>query len=303
MSRKLNLAVAQLGPIHRSESRSAILGRLMEMMREAKGRGAELVVFPEAALTSFFPRWFIEDEAELDSYYETAMPNPSVQPLFDLAVQLGIGFHLGYAELAWENGRKRRFNTAVLVDRNGRVVGKYRKIHLPGHADYEADRPFQNLEKRYFEVGDLGFPVYSYEEWQVGMCICNDRRWPEAWRMLGLNGAELVCLGYNTPVTDPRTPQHSHLTSFHHLLSVQAGAYQNGVWAAAAGKAGVEEGWPLVGHSCIVAPSGEVVALTSSVEDEVISAVCNFERNREIREHIFNFEKHRQPHTYRKIAE
>lgn len=303
MSRKLNLAVGQLGPIQRADSRASIVNRLMEMMREAKSCGAEFIVFPEAALTSFFPRWYITDEAELDSYCEAEMPNPSVQPLFDLSAELGVGFYIGYAELAVENGRKRRFNTSILVDGRGKVVGKYRKIHLPGHAGHEPDRPFQNLEKRYFENGDLGFPVYELDGNKVGMCICNDRRWPETWRVLGLNGAELVCLGYNTPMLEPRTPQHSHLTSFHHLLSVQAGAYQNGMWVAAAAKAGVEEGWLLVAHSCIVAPTGEIVALTNTIDDEVITATCDFARNREIRDHIFNFEKHRQPHNYKIIAE
>ncbi len=273
------------------------------MMHEAKGRGAEMIVFPEAALTSFFPRWYITDEEELDSYFEKEMPNPSIQPLFDLAARLGVGFNIGFGELTWEGGRKRRFNTSILVDRNGKVAGKYRKIHLPGHAEYEPDRPFQNLEKRYFEVGNLGFPVYEYEGHKVGMCICNDRRWPESWRVLGLNGAELVCMGYNTPITDPRTPQHSHLTSFHHLLSVQSGAYQNGMWVAAAAKAGTEEGWPLVGHSCIVAPTGEIVAMSNTVEDEVITATCDFDRISDIRDHIFNFRAHRQPQNYKIIAE
>lgn len=303
MLRKMNLAVGQMGPIQRADSRASIVNRLMEMMHEAKSRGAEFIVFPEATLASFFPRWYIADEAELDSYYETEMPNASVQPLFDLAAKLGVGFYIGYAELVVENGRKRRFNTSILVDALGKIIGKYRKIHLPGHAEHEPDRPFQNLEKRYFEGGDLGFPVYELAGNKVGMCICNDRRWPETWRVLGLNGAELVCLGYNTPMVEPRTPQHSHLTSFHHLLSLQAGAYQNGMWVAAAAKAGVEEGWLLLAHSCIVAPTGEIVASSNTIDDEVITAVCDFSRNREIRDHIFNFEKHRQPHHYKKIAE
>ena len=71
----------------------------IEMLREAKGRGARLVVFPELALTTFFPRWHVADIAEFDHYYEPAMPNSAVQPLFDEARRLGVGFALGYAEL------------------------------------------------------------------------------------------------------------------------------------------------------------------------------------------------------------
>ena len=88
------------------------------------------------------------------------MPGPETQPLFDAAKKLGIGFCLGYAELVEEGGRVRRFNTAITVDKGGRVVAKYRKIHLPGHAEHEPWRRFQHLEKRYFEVGNLGFAAF-----------------------------------------------------------------------------------------------------------------------------------------------
>jgi predicted amidohydrolase len=302
MTRRLGLAVAQLGPIARAESRYQAVARLIAMMGEAKGRGAQLVVFPEAALTAFFPHWHVADEAELDAYYETEMPGPATYPLFEAAKASGMAFCLGYAELARDPGRKRRFNTSILVSSSGEIIGKYRKIHLPGHADHEPWRPFQNLEKRYFEPGDLGFPVFDMAGDQIGMCICNDRRWPETWRVLGLHGAELVCLGYNTPTHNPSVPQHDHLTAFHHLLSCQAGAYQNGCWVAAAAKAGIEEGVMQVGNSCIIAPTGEIVAMTSTLEDEVITAVADLDLCGDIRNHIFNFREHRQPQHYGAIT-
>lgn len=298
MTRKLTLAVAQLGPIAREETRPAVVARLMELLAEAAGRGATFVVFPELALTSFFPRWFMQDQAEIDAWFETEMPNAATAPLFEMAAKLGVGFNLGYAELVSEGGTVHRYNTSIIVDRAGRIVGKYRKIHLPGHKDYEEYRPWQHLEKRYFEPGDLGFPVFDVDQAKIGMFICNDRRWPETWRVMGLRGAEIVCGGYNTPTHNPPVPQHDHLNSFHHLLSIQAGSYQNGVWGAAAAKAGMEEGSMLLGHSCITAPTGEIVALTSTLEDEVITAVCNLDACRDIREQIFAFERHRQPQHY-----
>ena len=76
MGRIVQVASAQMGPISKSEPRKDTVRRLIAMMREAKGRDAELVVFPELALTTFFPRWLLEDEAELDSYYERDMPGP-----------------------------------------------------------------------------------------------------------------------------------------------------------------------------------------------------------------------------------
>lgn len=303
MTRKLNLAVAQLGPIARAETREQVVKRLLAMLREAAGRGATFVVFPETALTTFFPRWFFEDQAEIDAWFETEMPNAATLPLFEAAAELGVGFNLGYAELTTEDGRVRHFNTSILVDTKGRIVGKYRKVHLPGHAEYEAYRPWQHLEKRYFEPGNLGFPVYEMDGARVGMFICNDRRWPETWRVMGLRGAEIICGGFNTPTHNPPVPQHDHLNSFHHLLSMQAGSYQNGVWGAAAAKAGMEEGSMLLGHSCVCAPTGEIVALSSTLGDEVITAVCDLDACRHIRDEIFDFKRHRQPRHYGLISE
>ncbi len=297
------IAVAQMGPVARSETRSSVVERLRAMMATAHGRGAELVVFPELALTTFFPRWLIEDRDELLSYYERNMPNNDVQPLFDDARRLGVAFSIGYAELVACDGQEVLYNTYITVDRRGIIVGKYRKIHVPGHSEFEFEREFQHLEKRYFAVGDLGFPVFELHGIRTGMLICNDRRWPEAWRSLGVQNANLVCVGYNTTMHNPEIAQHDHLVPFHHLLSMQAGAYQNGVWAAAAGKAGIEEGAKLLNLSCIVAPTGEVVAVTSTFGDEVITADCDMARCAEIRGNIFDFAKHRRPEKYGLITQ
>jgi len=170
MSRVLTIAAAQMGPIARDETRESAVARLLAMLKEAKGRGADVVVFPELALTTFFPRWWFEDDAEFLSFYETDMPSPTTLPLFDEAARLGLGFYLGYAEVAAVNGVTKKFNTSILVDKSGNIVGKYRKIHLPGHADNQPWRPFQHLEKRYFEPGDLGFPVVETMGAKMGMC-------------------------------------------------------------------------------------------------------------------------------------
>ncbi|QEW19636.1 N-carbamoyl-D-amino acid hydrolase [Marinibacterium anthonyi] len=299
MTRKIVVAGAQLGPIARDEPRSSAVARMCDMLRIAAGRGARIVTFPELALTTFFPRWWTEDPAEIGQWFETEMPNAAVQPLFDLARQLGVGFHLGYAEMTPEG---QRFNTAILVDGTGTIVGKYRKIHLPGHFTNEDWRPFQHLEKYYFEKGDLGFPVFDAMNARVGMCICNDRRWPETWRVLGLGGAELVLLGYNTPVHYPPAPEHDHLQYYHNELSVTAGCYQNGLWAVAVAKAGREEGCDLIGGSLIVAPTGEIVAKAVTQGDEVISAEIDLDRCAEIRANIFNFALHREPQDYAAIT-
>ena len=303
MSRTVKVGAAQLGPIARDEPRSSAVARMIALMAQAKDEGVRLVVFPELALTTFFPRWYFEDEAELDRFYETEMPGPDTLPLFEKAAEWGIGFYLGYAELTVEGDRKRRFNTSILVDGSGRIVGKYRKVHLPGHREYEPWRPFQHLEKRYFETGDLGFPVFEAFKGRMGMCLCNDRRWPETYRVMGLRGAEMILLGYNTPVHYPPAPEHDYLQNFHNHLVMQAGAYQNGTWVVGVAKAGREEGCDLIGDSCIIAPTGEIVAKTETLGDELIVAECDLDRCAELKENVFNFALHREPQFYSLITE
>jgi len=298
--RTLGLAVAQMGPVHLCDTRAAVIRRLVDMMREAKSRGAEMVVFPELALTTFFPRYWMDESEADERFFEKAMPNARVQPLFDTARELQVGFYLGYAELTREG---RRFNTSIIVDRSGAIAGKYRKIHLPGHADHKPDAPFQHLEKKFFEVGDLGFRVFDTMGARLGMCLCNDRRWPETYRVMALQSAEIVMLGYNTPSLNIHWNEPVHLRTTTHLVSLQANAYQNGIWIAAAGKCGSEDGHHMIGSSVIVAPTGEIVARSLTEEDEVICANADLSIGEHFREHVFNFAKHRRPEHYKLIVE
>jgi len=303
MSRILTVGGAQLGPIARNEPRGSVVQRMLALLREAKERGCGLVVYPELALTSFFPRWHIENEEELNGFYEREMPNEETRPLFEEAARLQIGFHLGFAELTEENGKFHRYNTAILVDPSGHVIGKYRKIHLPGHAEEDPKRMFQHLEKRYFDVGNLGFKVWKAMGGLIGILICNDRRWPEAFRVLGLQGVELVLIGYNTPTLNGLLFEPPHLRAFHNHLSMQAGAYQNGAWVVGVAKAGREEGVDMMGCSVIISPTGEIVARSLTLEDELIVAKCDLEAGRYLRETTFDFAAHRRPEHYGLIVE
>lgn len=301
MPRHLTVAAAQSGPISRHESRAAVVERRIAQLREAHRCGCELVVFTEVALTAFFAHWWIDNDAELDAWFEPELPSAETQPLFDEARRLGIAFYLGYAELAIEQGKKRRFNSSVLVDRTGQIIGKYRKLHLPGHVEHRPANPFQNLEQRYFEIGNLPLAAWPVASAQVGMCICNDRRWPETYRVLTLAGAEMIVVGYNTPDHIPEHPGMNHLVDFHNRLSMQAGAYQNGVWVVGVAKAGVEEGVSQIGQSMIIAPSGEVVAMSSTRGDEVLVHRCDLDMVTEYRR-LFNFAKNRRPEWYTAIT-
>jgi predicted amidohydrolase len=302
MSRILTVGAAQLGPIQRADSRSRVVARMVELIRQAKSHGCDVVAFPELALTTFFPRWFMADQAEIDTFFERAMPGPETRALFDAAAEARIGFQLGFAELTEQDGRTRRFNTAILVDKDGRIAGRYRKIHLPGHAEHEPWRAFQHLEKRYFEVGDLGWGVWRTMGANMGMAICNDRRWPETYRVMGLQDVEMVFIGYNTPRHNPPAPDHDRLSEFHNQLVMQAGAYQNATWIVGVAKCGVEEGCEMIGNSSIIAPTGQVVAQAITQDDELIVARCDLDAGLSYKRSTFNFARHREPEAYRLIV-
>lgn len=300
MSRIVTVAAAQLGPIQKAETREQVVARMLALMDEAKAKGADLIVYPELALTTFFPRWYHEDRAEADRWFEAVMPNPAVQPLFDRARAHGMGMSFGYAELTPEG---RHFNSSILVDKSGAIVGKYRKIHLPGHAEYDPTRAHQHLEKRYFEPGDLGFPVWRTMGGLMGMCICNDRRWPETYRVMGLQGVEMIVLGFNTPsVNGHKAKEGVAQRLFHHRLSVQAGAYQNSCWVVAVAKAGSEDGHHLMGGTLIVNPDGEIVAELEGEADGIIVHPCDLDDTRFGKQTIFDFKMHRRIEHYGPIT-
>lgn len=301
MSRVVTVGAAQLGPIQRHHTRDQVVDRLVGLLESGAARGCDLVCFPELALTTFFPRWFIEDQTELDQFYETEMPGQETKRLFEAASRLGVGFVLGYAELTPDG---HRYNVSLWVDASGEQVHKYRKVHLPGHAEHEPWREFQHLEKRYFEVPPLdeGFTVSRAFGGVVGSLICNDRRWPEAYRSLGLQGVELIVIGYNTPVKNPPAPDHDRHSWFHNELVMSSGAYQNGTWVVGIAKAGNEEGVPMIGGTCIIAPSGEVVARAATEDDELISAACDLDETISYKTTTFNFAVHREPEHYHRIT-
>ena len=249
--------------VQRDDTRKDVVERLLALLHEAPSGGCDLVVFPELALTTFFPRWFVDDIAEFDHFYETAMPGPDDAA----AVRRGARGSASASASATPSSPSRtptamrhRYNTQILVERDGSVVARYRKVHLPGHEEHEPDRPFQHAERYYFEPGPDGFGVWRAFGGLVGMMICNDRRWPESYRVMGLQGVELILCGYNTPIHYAPDPSQDILQGFHNALVMQSGAYQNGTWVVGVAKGGVEEGVDSLAQSMIVAPSGQIVA-------------------------------------------
>jgi len=306
MTRNVTVAAAQLGPIQRADDRPAVVERLIALLREAAEAGADLVVYPELALTTFFPRWFVDDITEADHWYETSMPNEATQPLFDEARRLGVGFCLGYALLERDgdgpDATTHRWNVQTLVDGRGEIIGTFKKVHIPGHEEHEPDRPFQHAERYYFEPSPDGFGVWEAFGGRVGMMICNDRRWPESYREMGLQGVELILCGYNTPLHYAPDPSQNPLQGFHNALVAQSGAYQNGTFVVVVAKGGVEEGVDSLADTLIVAPSGEILARSSTAGDELVIAACDLDWCRQYTGTLFDMERYRRPEVYTRLT-
>lgn len=353
MARTVKVAAAQVGAINIDTPREEVVARLLNLLDQASQQKVQLVVFPELTLTTFFPRHILSP-TELHAFFESE-PDitiaPSTAPLFEKAVEYGIDIVVGYAELSdaaegddGEGKTQRGFNTCIYYSASSkRVLSKYRKTHLPGTlAPFSDPSASQQLEKRYFHPGDLGFNAFRAPglvadvlkrqsssasgppsqlanqgngDPILGMLICNDRRWPEAWRCLGLQGAELVLCGYNTGAdmshlrgttsTSPRTPEEVKAQAlFHSRLVQQSGSYQNACFSVCAARCGSDDGrYGLIAGSAIVGPDGEVVAEAGTEGDELVSASLELGDARVGKEKTFCFEKHRRVEHYGVICE
>ncbi len=299
--REIVTAALQMGPIQKADSRESVVARMIVLLEQAAAAGATFVVYPELTLTTFFPRWYMQEQSEIDQWFETEMPGPATLPLFKRAKELDVAMSFGYAELTPDG---QHFNTSILTNRESKIIGKYRKIHLPGHSEFDTERAFQHLEKRYFLPGDSGFPVWRNLEGIMGMMICNDRRWPEGYRVMGLQGVEMITLGFNTPsVNSQMKDEGPQDRLFHHRLSCQSGAYQNASWVIAVAKAGVEDGHPMIGGSLIIDPNGKIRAETDTEEDEMIIHACDLDDCNFGKSTIFDFKRHRRIEHYGLITE
>ena len=337
MPRKLTIAAAQVGAINRDASRSTTIGRLLALLDSAASQSAQLVLFPEITFTTFFPRHLFHSRSELDKYFETSpdiSQAPDTKPLFDLAHKLGVDICVGYAERTPEGTG---YNSCVYYSAHeGRILQKYRKIHLPGTREpFDDPNAVNQLEKRYFEPGNLGFEALRVPgllpntlkassnmeqtgmvgkgDLIVGMMICNDRRWPEPWRCYGLQGVELVLCGYNSCGFAPDLWGASQDISredaekdalFHHSLVMQSNSYMNSCFSISAARCGLDDGkFDLIGGSAIVDPQGHILKEAKTKDDEIVVAEIDLGEVRPGREKTFDFVRHRRVETYGLITE
>src|SRR5215510_13251269 len=230
MARQVKVAAAQMGPINEGTSREEVVDRMLDLLERAITEQVDLIAYPEMALTTYFPKRIRED---YDQFFEHEVPPKALESLLRRAREKGICVHVGFCEKAGSH----YFNTALLTDERGGLAGTYRKIHLPGRPS--PDGFAQVYEVRYFETGDTGYRVFPAVGAKVGVAICQDRRYPETYRCLGLQGAEIVLIGYNTPLSPLALDQNE--------LVLRSGAYENSLFVVGIAKAGVEDGLELIG--------------------------------------------------------
>ena len=280
MARHVKVAAAQLGAINEGTSREEMVDRMLALLEQAIAENVEILAYPELALTPYFPKRIRDD---YDQFFETELPPKCLEPLLRRAGQAGVACHIGFAEKA--GGRY--FNTAILTDETGGLAGTFRKIHLPGVT--KPDGHAQVYEPHFFESGDTGYRVFPTRKARVGIAICQDRRFPESYRSLGMLGAEIVLIGYNTPL--------SPLALDLNELVMRAGAYQNNLFVVGVAKAGVEDGVEFIAGSCVINPMGQVVAKAASSADELVPARIDLDQMVPARKR-WNFLGRRHPEHY-----
>jgi len=280
MPRTIKLAAAQMGPNNEGMPREAIVERMLGLLEQGIRDGVELIVYPEMALTTYFPK---KVRPDFDQFFETEVPPKALEPLLRRAAAARVAVHVGFCEKA----EGKYFNTALLTDRDGRLCGTFRKIHLPGTK--APDGFAQVFEPYYFAHGDTGYRVFDCAGARMGVAICQDRRYPESYRCLALQGAEIILIGYNTPA--------SPLALDLNELCMRAGAYANLCFVVGVAKAGVEDGVELIGGSCIINPLGQVLAKAATSGDELVMARIDLDQMGPVRKR-WNFLGRRQPQHY-----
>jgi beta-ureidopropionase len=252
------------------------------LIAKAAAEGAQITCLQEIFNGPYFP-------AEQDpKWYATAERDdgPTVTRMRELAREHGMALVVPFYEEAQPGVY---YNSAVVIERDGSVLGKYRKTHIP-----QVGPCF--WEKFYFKPGNLGYPVFDTSVGRVGLIICYDRHFPEVARELGLKGAELV---FNPSATV------ESLSRYLWELEQPAHAVANGFWIAAINRVGVEE--PLSSHrfygsSYFCDPRGQIVARASEDADEVLVADLDLDKAREVR-NTWQFLRDRRPETYGELTE
>lgn len=270
------------------QHRKTATDKHLSMIHEAHRRGAQVVCLQELF---YGPYFCAEQNARWYDLTEPVPDGPTTRLMQDVARETGMVMVVPVYEVE-QTGVY--YNTAAVIDADGRYLGKYRKSHLPHvQAGIRPDTGF--WEKFYFRPGNLGYPVFDTAVGRVGVYICYDRHFPEGARVLGLNGAEIV---FNPSATV------AGLSKYLWKLEQPAHAAANGYFLGAINRVGREAPWDMgdfYGESYLVDPRGQMVVVGSPDKDEVVIGDADFNLIREVR-NTWQFYRDRRPETYGPIA-
>jgi beta-ureidopropionase len=262
------------------EIREAMIAKHLPMIEEAANKGVQILCLQEIFFGPYFPA---EQDEKWYALAET-VPGPTTILMQGICRRHQMAMILPIYEKELSGVY---YNTAVVIDADGTILGKYRKNHIPHLRCF--------WEKFYFKPGNLGYPVFHTRFAAVGVYICYDRHFPEGARLLGLKGAEIV---FNPSATI------AGLSKYLWELEQPAHAVANGYWIAALNRVGVEEPWKtgqFYGSSYVCDPRGQIVAQAGENEDELLVSDVDLDMIQQVRD-TWQFFRDRRPETYSDLA-
>ncbi len=264
-----------------AEIQKMAIDKHLKMIDQAAEQGVQILGLQEIFAGPYFcpsqdPKWY--DSAE-------PIPGPTTEIMQEVARKHEMVMVVPLYERAMAGVY---YNSAAVIDADGRYLGTYRKQHIPHTGGF--------WEKYFFKPGNLGYPVFDTRYGKVGVYICYDRHFPEGARLLGLHGAEIV---FNPSATV------AGLSQYLWKLEQPAHAVANGYFVAASNRVGIEKPWNLgkfYGTSYVVDPRGNFLATGSEDEDEIVVADCDLDMIEEVRK-VWQFYRDRRPETYQDMVE
>jgi beta-ureidopropionase len=263
--------------------KKAMIDKHVALIAEAAKQGAQVVCLQELF---YGPYFCAEQQARWYELTERIPDGPTTRLMGELARQHEIVLIVPVYE---EDLTGVYYNTAAVIDADGRYLGKFRKMHIPHCAP-------GFWEKFYFRPGNLGYPVFETRVGKVGVYICYDRHFPEGARCLGLNGAEIV---FNPSATV------AGLSEYLWKLEQPAHAVANGYFVGAINRPGFEEPWRIgefYGQSYFCDPRGKMLAVGKRDSDDIVIADLDLDLIREVR-NTWQFFRDRRPETYGSIVQ
>jgi beta-ureidopropionase len=263
--------------------KKAMIDKHVDLIGEAADKGAQIVCLQELFYGPYFPA---EQKVKWYDLTEPIPDGPTTKLAQELAKKHGMVIVLPVYE---ESGTGIYYNTAAVIDADGSILGTYRKNHIP-----HCDPGF--WEKFYFRPGNLGYPVFDTAVGKVGVYICYDRHFPEGWRELGLNGAEIV---FNPSATV------AGLSEYLWKLEQPAAACANIYYVGAINRPGTEAPWNIgefYGMSYFANPRGQIIEEGPRSGDAVVVAELDLGLIREVR-NVWQFYRDRRPETYTATVE